>query len=609
MEAKPVDLKDVFDRDVRYLVPVFQRNFKWNRNDHWQPLWIDLRNLATDLLEFGPGPDLSEHFLGAIVCEQQASHGRDVLAVSVIDGQQRLTALQLFLAAARRVCLERGFGDDATYLSPFIENPDHLVAGREAHRYKVWPNVRDRQGFLDAMAGQRGATRPQQATEFFEERISLWLDAGDEDDADDDEDYEPEQRMAALIDAVSAQLKVVKIDLEPKDNAQVIFETLNGRGERLTDSDLIRNFLFRKADEEGVDIEQLHAETWHEFDEERWSAEVAHGRHQRERLQLFLNHWLSMRLLEEVPASALFRKFQMMVQHEGVPAATVAKELRTSAEVFDSFDQFPVDSREWWFFRRVAEMDLITVFPLFLWTFAQRDSALPAERRLRIIGAVESYLVRRVLGRRTTRSYGSVFVDLLAAAGEGPIADADARVVRLLAGRTADADLWPTDDQFLADIHSVNIYGIRKGRIVMVFEAIERDLVTSGKTESFDLGRKSVEHILPRGWRADPGWSLPNDLEDPTAAALERDRVLNTLGNLTLVTGGKNSELSNRPWSDKKERLAKDTALQINRDLRTKWPERWDEYTINERAIYLLDHMTAIWPEPAAFLQELDGRT
>jgi hypothetical protein len=131
--------------------------------------------------------------------------------------------------------------------------------------------------------------------------------------------------------------------------------------------------------------------------------------------------------------------------------------------------------------------------------------------------------------------------------------------------------------------------------------------VTSGKTETFDLGPKSVEHILPQGWRAEPGWSLPSDVEDPTKAAIERDRLLNTLGNLTVVTWGKNSELSNRPWPDKRERLSKDTSLQINRDLATRW-STWDESTIDERADYLLTHIRAIWPSAESFVDELDGR-
>ena len=76
--------------------------------------------MAEDILENGEDGNISDHFLGAIVCDQMAVFGRDVKAVSVIDGQQRLTTLALVLAAIYEVCGERGFDDDREYLI-FVE--------------------------------------------------------------------------------------------------------------------------------------------------------------------------------------------------------------------------------------------------------------------------------------------------------------------------------------------------------------------------------------------------------------------------------------------------------------------------------------------------------
>lgn len=180
MQAETVDVKSLFERDIRYLIPVFQRNYKWNESEHWAPLWVDLRNLATDLLEFGPGPDLSEHFLGAIVCEVQPAFGRDAQAVAVIDGQQRLTTVQLFLAAARRVCEQRGLDGDAQYLRGLLENSAHIVNARESHQYKIWPNVADRGSYVAAMRDSAGTSQPETATRFFEKQLSRWLDIGDD---------------------------------------------------------------------------------------------------------------------------------------------------------------------------------------------------------------------------------------------------------------------------------------------------------------------------------------------------------------------------------------------------------------------------------------------
>lgn len=606
MKAETVEVLALFDRDVRYLIPIFQRNYKWNRNEHWGPLWVDVRNVAEDILDFGEGPDLAEHFLGAVVCEQQAVFGRDAQAVSIIDGQQRLTTLQLLLAGAKRACEARSF-EDVEYLTKLIENNAIVVKDRPAHRFKVWPNVADRAGFQSALAEAPGESRPEQAVRYFEDVIEQWLDRGDVDDPLDDEDNTPEERMAALVTAITRHLKIVKIDLEPNDNAQVIFETLNARGERLTDADLIRNDLFRQADAEGLDVEGLHEAYWKSFDEERWSARVAHGRHQRERIHMYVNHWLSMRLLAEIPAASIFREFKTYVRKTNGTADKVAKDLHDCGLVFDSFDSFPKDSPEWWFFRRVNEMDLITVYPVLLWLFGQGD-AVPLENRRRAMAAIESWLVRRLIGRDTTRGYGSLFVDLLKAAGSGPTADADARIIKLLAEKSADVDRWPTDSDLRTTVLNTNVYKLKQSRLKMVLEAIEQKLCEGGRAEKITLGHNLwIEHLLPQTWKTVPEWSLPPDLDDPTAAAQQRDHLLHTLGNLTLTTAKLDIELSNRPWPSKLIRL-RQSVLQLNASIGADFPDAWDESRINERGGGIADLMIQIWPGPHAMLEAVADR-
>lgn len=601
MKADTVELLGLFDRDIRYLIPIFQRNYKWNEDDHWLPLWTDIRGVAEDILEFGEGPDLPDHFLGAIVAEQQASFGRDAQALHVIDGQQRLTTLQLFLAGMRRVCIALGMEDDAQYLGGLIENKPSVVKDRVEHRYKVWPNVADRPAYVAAMTGPSNGTRPEQAVGFFDKVIRDWLHRGDLEDPLDDEEYSPAERMEALITAATRHLKLVKIDLEPSDNAQLIFETLDGRGERLTDADLIRNHLFRQADEEGADVVALHEHYWKQFEEGRWSQRIAHGRHQRERIHMFFNHWLAMRMLDEVPAAAIFSSFKSYVSKNRLPAETVAKDLARYSEVFDAFDDFVGDSREWWFFRRLAEMDLITVYPALLYVFGLGEE-LPIERRRRALVAIESFLVRRLIARDSTRSYGALFTEVLKAAAAGPAAQVDLRIIELLRSKSAEADRWPTDDAMRSVVLNTNVYKLKQSRLKMVLEAVERRLVEGGRAESITLGHNLwIEHLLPQQWVVVDEWSLPAGIEDPTRAALERDHFLHTLGNLTLTTSKLDIELSNRPWPEKVARL-RESVLNMNTRICSTYADAWNENTIRARGEELADLIVQIWPGPDALL-------
>ena len=73
-------------------------------------------------------------------------------------------------------------------------------------------------------------------------------------------------------------LKVVSISLEEGDDAQVIFETLNGRGAELHATDLIRNFIFMRADREDADSQSLYDTLWTPFEGTFWTETQRRGR-------------------------------------------------------------------------------------------------------------------------------------------------------------------------------------------------------------------------------------------------------------------------------------------------------------------------------------------
>lgn len=601
VKAATIEVQALFERDIRYLIPIYQRNYRWNEKEHWGPIWGNVRSIAEDILDFGNGPDIAGHFLGAIVCEQEESFGLDAHAVSVIDGQQRITTLQLMLAGALRVCRQRGFEARASLLEGLVQNRDVIVQERESHRYKVWPNVADREAYLGAMHGNTGDRKPEAAATFFAKVMDRWIEVGDPVDSSDDADNTPEERIEALVVALLRQLKIVKIDLEEGDNAQLIFETLNAAGLRLTDVDLIRNFLFQRADAAGVDVEALHGSYWIGFEDPVWQDKVAHGRHQRDRLSLFVNSWLSMTSLKEVQGSALFREFKDYTNKSRRSAQELAEELARYATVFLGFEEQVPDSPEWWFFRRLREMDLITVYPLLLWLFGREE--LPLARRRRATLAIESFLARRLLLRQGTRSYGALFVEALQSVGEGPVRMADERLIHALASKTADADRWPDDDELRSGILNSRIYGLKTSRLRMILEALDRETADDRRTETITLGNNLwIEHLLPIGWRAEPGWALPAGIDDPTKAALDRDHILHTLGNLTLTTDKLDIELQNHSWAAKRPEIERSSALALNRELLTRFRDEWNETTIGERANTLVDRAIEIWPSSDALM-------
>ena len=109
MKANAMSLLAIFERKSRLEVPLFQRQYVWKREEHWEPLWEDIRAKFDDYLD--GKKDSQVHFLGALVLDQKLSPMTHVERRLVVDGQQRLSTLQLFLAALRNVCRELGCDD------------------------------------------------------------------------------------------------------------------------------------------------------------------------------------------------------------------------------------------------------------------------------------------------------------------------------------------------------------------------------------------------------------------------------------------------------------------------------------------------------------------
>jgi hypothetical protein len=149
MKADAVTLLGIFEKKMRLEVPLFQRQYVWTKDLQWEPLWDDISRKFIDQIE--GRLDSPVHFLGAMVLDQKQTPIAYVEKRQVIDGQQRLTTLQLLIAAFRDFCSENGSLDVAAELQGFVFNKGMMV-DPEVERFKVWPTQADRQQFGDVMS-------------------------------------------------------------------------------------------------------------------------------------------------------------------------------------------------------------------------------------------------------------------------------------------------------------------------------------------------------------------------------------------------------------------------------------------------------------------------
>jgi len=599
MRADIITLKALFQKDVRYVVPTFQRPYVWNQEDQWEPLWNDVWNTAEQYLEelerLGDDKQAAAeehtraHFLGAIVLQQLATATIELETRRVIDGQQRLATLQLLLDAAQEVFENGGFGKEGRHLKKLVLNDQDYAESNPDNIFKIWPTLIDQEAFRHAMSNDLAVAGLEempivQAHEFFKLQIRQWL--GD--------DAELAGRKAlALVTTLMGLLQIVIIDLQSTDDANVIFETLNARGTPLLQSDLIKNSVLHAAQESGLKSDAVYREYWQGFDQTWWRTEVRQGRLVRPRIDVYLNYWLTMRTAEEVQSSDVFRKFRDFAEQH--PITKVVADIRTIAESFQRLEDTEGSSPTAMFLSRWHVMDAGVTMPVILWLFSNRDEIGEA-RFDGALGAIESYLVRRMICRMTTKDYNKLFLELMRELNSNEPATAADLVLEFLSKQTADSRIWPTDGQVRETFVSLPLYQLlTRGRLRMILEGIE-DVLRSPKSEEEHVLRNvlTIEHIMPQAWR--DHWPLHGEYSEEAVG--ERDRLVQTIGNLTLVNAKLNPALSNAAWASKRQELAKHSVLHLNKDLLEGAAAGWDETSIRERGNRLAMLATKVWPRP-----------
>ena len=583
----------LFSQEVRYEIPPFQRRYVWEQEGQWEPLWDNVEQLAQSIMDDGR---TEPHFMGAIVLQQKRNSSGTLEIRTVVDGQQRLTTLQLLIDAIQEVLEGRKHTGPAKRLASLVENKEEFRDGRPDNAFKVWPTVVDRDAFRHAMSNDLSAadyveSRIVQAHDYFKGRTEQWLDrfVGE---------TKEREAATALDTAVRTALNLVVIDLGESDNPHVIFETLNARGTQLLQSDMVKNKILHDANidaEEENRASSTQREMW-PFDNDGWWADpVGRGVQRRPRIDLYLNHWLTLRSRKEMRAYDEFRTFERHAssrKNAGETIQDVARDMREIGDIYrDVEQQRRKDIAK--FLERRKVMDVGAVTPLLLWLLS---ADLPKTTLANCLKALESYLVRRAVFGYSARGYGRFFVDLISRLDAGQKDGADKILLRYLADQNkqaAQATMWPDDSALLERFMTTPLYQwLTRGRLGMVLTGIEEQLRTERAETQEAPHNLHIEHIMPQKWHAN--WPLPED--NSGEAAIHRERAIHTIGNLTLVNNRLNSAMSNAPWDLKRKKLADYSVLFLNKELVNEGPQVWNETAIEERARWLCEKAIKVWP-------------
>jgi hypothetical protein len=556
MEARETTFGTLLNGRVQYRVPLFQRQYAWQRKQREQ-LWSDVLDLYEERRE---GAENAQHFMGSVVTAPEQL-GPDRPAVhTLIDGQQRLITLNVMLAALRDHVAESNkvaaVKINGLYLcNQFPQEP--------SDEFKVLPTQRDRDEFAALIHGEPDTQTSEglrQTYRYFRDHLR-----SDEDGSGQTLD------TGQLEDTLLQGLGVVSITLGPNDNPYRVFESLNATGLSLRQIDLIRNLFMMKM---GVkQAEKAYNTLWLPMQSllgEHFEA-FAHD--------YYLKHGVFMR------ADDTYTKAKLRLGGaEGQQVVAALDDIAWFAErwariywptrepdknltdALTSFNRFGLD----------------TPYPFILNLFAARDreGTLTSEHFAEIIRMIEGFVVRRMFANVPTNQLNRLFIRLWDQVSHDNDAMLEVRQALCEPSRR-----WPSDDTFLDQFVNYPLYtDSQPQQRRLVLDRLEKSY---GHHEIVALDELQIEHIIPQtltdDWRRTLG---------ENADALHR-RWLHTPGNLTLT--GYNPELSNAPWPDKREYYA---ASNVSMTRALAASTTFDADTLRARGRDLAQRAIRIWPGP-----------
>jgi hypothetical protein len=392
----------------------------------------------------------------------------------------------------------------------------------EQHRLKLMPTQADRDAYracVDATAHAGGSDPIGVAYRFFASQLLV------ADDPDDPAD------IGGIEDAVIAGLSLVSVTAQQGDNAHRIFESLNNTGLRLTQGDLLRNYLFMRLPTRAANVYQS---LWLPLQKTLSSSDLE------------LLFWLDLVQRDaRIKQSEIYSGQQARLdrlESEAEIEAEVARFAQLGALLVTILDPSQeTDNDVQRRLRRLNSWGTTTVYPLLLHLFERRAQGTATSAQLAsAMLFVESFFVRRLLIGRATSNINRILLSVVTEMDSAMPVDEAVRAY-LSTGRK----YYATDEEMRSGLVTVPYYlNGRPAQRALVLQWLEESY---GSKEPVDPKGLTIEHVLPqtptKAWKA----AIASDLGPDENVDEVYESLLHTLGNLTLT--GYNSELSNAAFA------------------------------------------------------------
>ncbi|WP_209332511.1 DUF4268 domain-containing protein, partial [Lunatimonas salinarum] len=560
--------------DVQFVIPIYQRNYDWTITE--------CRELLKDIIQVVDEKRVS-HFIGSIVFIHDGvySTSDEVKELVIIDGQQRLTTINILIAALYRFAKENLSPQESEKLyNMFLVNQ---YVQKESYKLKLKQTDRNATAFKAILLGNEKSideySNVKENYNFFRPEIT-------------NETYQ------TIIDGLN-RLIFVEISLERgKDDPQRIFESLNSTGLDLSQSDLIRNFILMDLPPAVQD--RLFETIWNPIEE--------NAKDLSKRTSLvsdFIRDYLTLRTKKIPNKNKVYQEFKLLFQ--GKDEESFQQELEDIKSLSFHYKKLVNPStvsdkqvrRELEYINR---LEINVAYPFLLQIFEDLENGvIEISDLISILKLIQSFAWRRFIVGLPTNALNKVFMTLYSEIDSEEYVTSIEKALMRKGGNSK----FPTNEEVRLALKDKDLYNIQTKNRSYFFELLEN----YNNKEYVDTSNEeiTIEHIFPR--TPSEEWKQYLTREQYSDF---KDKYMNTIANLTL--SGNNGSLSNRTFLEKKtmNEEGKEQGYNYSRLWLNSYLQKIDEWTIihlEERFEIIYERFLKIWklPEVVVFQEQIDS--
>lgn len=226
MKAETPSISNVFQSSTKLVIPFFQRSYVWQEPE-WERFHQDMVALIGSK---------NRYFLGSLILKEMDLEDSDsekgiAQKYMLVDGQQRLTTLSIYLKALHNILPDVTLR--ASFKTAFYSLDGSLTP-------VLHHSIDDRPAYINIM--QKEAATPIDglyANSQVAKAYNYFLDK-----------LRPFGNLTSLRNAIYSKIRFVSIILDNQDDEQQIFDSINSLGVDLTVDELMKNFLYENDDQD-----------------------------------------------------------------------------------------------------------------------------------------------------------------------------------------------------------------------------------------------------------------------------------------------------------------------------------------------------------------------